>query len=225
MRSRILAACFVAALLSLCGMELRAQSAVALPKEAGGYSAASLYNLGNAYARSGKIALAVLEYERARVLAPRDPDIEANLAHARELKGIAPQTRDWLEQYGRWGNPNIMYWVGVAGLALGGVCLLMLRGRTVRGAYLAGMAGAVVMLGSSLLNAAALFPVLSESVALRPASAGVSPVSGADVLFVIPEAAMARVLDRHTGYVLVRDFAGREGWVNSADLAAVIPQS
>lgn len=225
MRGRNAAACVVAALLALCGLELRAQSSTAAPPDPAGYSAASLYNLGNVYARSGKTALAVLEYERARLLAPRDPDLEANLAHVRELAGLAPRSGDWLEQYGRFASPNTMYWVGIAGLALGGICLLMLRGRRVsRGARLAGAGCAVVMLGSSLLNMAAVVPVLSESVALRPVAAGVSPVAGADALFAIPAAATVRVLDRHAGYDLVRDSKGREGWVSSTDLAAVIPE-
>ena len=41
------------------------------------------YNLGNAYCRSGDLGRAVLNYERARRLAPRDEDIRANLAFAR----------------------------------------------------------------------------------------------------------------------------------------------
>ena len=42
------------------------------------------YNLGNACARLGKTGEAVLYYERARALAPRDPDLMAN------LKRVAP---------------------------------------------------------------------------------------------------------------------------------------
>ena len=41
------------------------------------------YNLGNAYYKSGDLGRAVLNYERAHRLAPRDEDIRANLAFAR----------------------------------------------------------------------------------------------------------------------------------------------
>ena len=44
-----------------------------------GYSAATLYNYANAFARAGKPGFAVLNYERARLLDPSDPDIDANL--------------------------------------------------------------------------------------------------------------------------------------------------
>ena len=55
-------------------------------------SAASLYNVGNAYARAGKPGLAVLNYERARLLTPDDPDLAANLATVRRSAHVATTT-------------------------------------------------------------------------------------------------------------------------------------
>ena len=52
---------------------------------------ALFYNLGNAYYKQGDYGLAILNYRRAQQLAPRDPDIEANLNLART------QTVDQLE--------------------------------------------------------------------------------------------------------------------------------
>ena len=46
------------------------------------------YNLGNAHFREGKLGLAILDYERARRLAPRDPDIVANLKFAEQRLGV-----------------------------------------------------------------------------------------------------------------------------------------
>src|ERR1051326_2790731 len=46
------------------------------------------YNLGNAWFRQGKMGLAVLNYERARRLAPRDPDLLANLKCAEQRRGV-----------------------------------------------------------------------------------------------------------------------------------------
>src|SRR5271154_2724545 len=63
-----------------------------------GYSAAALYNLGNAYARTGKPGLAVLNYERARLLEPNDPDINANLRHVREAAGLPAESRNALDR-------------------------------------------------------------------------------------------------------------------------------
>ncbi|MCA9773455.1 MAG: tetratricopeptide repeat protein [Myxococcales bacterium] len=50
-------------------------------------SAALSFNLGNAYLKAGEVARAIASYERARSLAPRDPDVAYNLTHAKELIG------------------------------------------------------------------------------------------------------------------------------------------
>lgn len=55
----------------------------ALRKE-GLAGAGLLYNLGNAYFKAGDLGRAVSQYERALLLAPRDPDLRANAAFARE---------------------------------------------------------------------------------------------------------------------------------------------
>jgi tetratricopeptide (TPR) repeat protein len=60
---------------------------------ASGYHSASIYyNLGNAFYRSGKIPSAILNYERALLLAPGDEDIRFNLDLARV------QIRDRIEE-------------------------------------------------------------------------------------------------------------------------------
>ena len=128
----------LAALLLLAGYGADSYAQTAAPAVSppeGGYSAAQLYNSANAYARSGNSALAVLGYERARVLAPTDADLRWNLHRVRESAGL-PEDNGWFEEYGRFANPNTLYWIGVAGLVLGGVCVLALRFRAPhRGAF------------------------------------------------------------------------------------------
>jgi len=51
--------------------------------ESGYIAAAIYYNLGNAYFKSNKIAPAILNYERAKILAPHNKDINYNLELAR----------------------------------------------------------------------------------------------------------------------------------------------
>src|SRR5207253_6786447 len=63
---------------------------------AAGWESGSLYfNLGNAWFRAGDIGRAVLDYERARRLLPRDPDLHANLSYARELAGASGTETLW----------------------------------------------------------------------------------------------------------------------------------
>jgi tetratricopeptide (TPR) repeat protein len=48
-------------------------------------SGALYYNLGNSYFKKGSLGKAVLNYERARRLIPRDGDLDFNLEYARQL--------------------------------------------------------------------------------------------------------------------------------------------
>src|ERR1039457_2615800 len=46
------------------------------------------YNLGNAWFRQDKLGLAILTYAQAHRLAPRDPDMLANLRFAQQRLGV-----------------------------------------------------------------------------------------------------------------------------------------
>lgn len=74
-----------------------AVSALAAPSVAAptgsGYTAAALYNAANSYARAGKAGMAILYYERARLLAPNDSDIEANLRYVRASSRLPRRSR------------------------------------------------------------------------------------------------------------------------------------
>ena len=60
----------------------------------GVHSSRVYYNLGNTYFRLGKIGKAILAYERAKRLSPRDEDILANLEFVNMLKSDKPSTSD-----------------------------------------------------------------------------------------------------------------------------------
>jgi len=85
------------------------------------YSADELYDLGNSYARAGKAGLAVLNYERAALLAPDDPDIRANLEYVRTAAHVPGQPRSRLAWIAEAANPAVAAWMGVLGLASVGV--------------------------------------------------------------------------------------------------------
>ena len=186
------------------------------------YSAATLYNLGNAYAREGKTALAVLNYERARVLAPRDPDIRANLRLVRESAGL-PQSSNWLTQHVRFFSPDTMYWIGLTGLLLAGAAWLLRRPRSAHRAALAAVATVGLLATvASILDAAALALTMREAVVMQPAAVSASPISGAEANFMLPAAATVEVEDQHGNFMLVRDSQGRDGWVARDNLIPVI---
>jgi len=191
-----------------------------------GYSAAALYNLANSYARAGKPGMAVLNYERARLLAPNDPDINANLRHVRESLQLPAEPHDW---FGRAvvGRPAVIAWLGVIGLTIVGVSLLFRRPfsgpRWLRSAM--AVVG-IALVGLTVCNAVLIWPKLHEGVVIvAGTSARVSPVPMGDPLFVLPEAETVTMTAEHEGFVLVRTRGGRIGWVSQANLAPVLPRN
>ena len=190
-----------------------------------GYSAPALYNSANAYARAGKPALSVLNYERARMLDPNDPDIDANLRHLRETSGLPPETRTRFERIAQKANPRILAWIGELGLIVAGAGILLKkmypRHRRKLGA--AAILG-VSMAGVALCNAIAWWPTLNESVVIAHTAQGrVAPVPMGEPLFVLREAEVVKTGSRHDSFVLVQNSAGRQGWVAIENLAPVVP--
>jgi tetratricopeptide (TPR) repeat protein len=92
--------------------------------ESGHESGHLYYNLGNAYFRANQIGEAILNYERARLLIPRDADLNFNLRHARdqmqdaisESLGFVRQTFFWLdsvtvnELFWTFSIVNVLFW-------------------------------------------------------------------------------------------------------------------
>jgi hypothetical protein len=190
------------------------------------YSASALYNSANAYARAGKPGLAVLNYERASLLAPDDPDVDANLRFVRESAHVSAESRRWIDPLVTVARPAVVAWLGVAGVVIIGAGLLAgflapRHRRTRRAALVVGAA----LVGLTAGNAMVLWPKLHEAVILNAATpARASPVPMGDPLFVLPEAETVRITAEHDDFVLVRTRVGRTGWVSRANLAAVVPR-
>jgi hypothetical protein len=190
-----------------------------------GFSAPALYNLANSFARAGKPGLAVLNYERARLLDPSDPDIEANLRHVREKSGLPPDSRSRFQRVAEFADPQILAWLGVLGLGIAGIAACARVGRKThrRKLLLATWVG-ICLLGVSVANGIALWPVIHEAVVIAPSiPVRVSPVTEEEPLFVLPEASIVAVRAEHDGFVLVQTQNERSGWVPGASLARIVP--
>jgi len=191
-----------------------------------GYSAAALYNQANAYARAGKPGLAVLNYERARLLDPGDPDIDANLRHLRETSRLPPDSRDAFSRVAGTVNPQILAWAGLAGFLAAGVALLARRRYGVHRRKLAAAAAVGVLLAAAAAaNAVALWPTVHTAIVIASsAPVRVSPTSTGDPLFTLTEARSVRIRAQHDDFMLIQTPEGRSGWVSATDVAAVVPR-
>jgi len=193
--------------------------------EPAGYSAAGLYNLANSYARAGKPGMAVLNYERARLLAPNDPDVEANLQFVRSSAHLPPETPNTFDRVAGTASPFLAAWIGIAGLIIVGACVLSgrssARHRCLRHA---GILVGLCMMGLTVFSGIALWPKLHAGVVIVAATpVRVSPVPMGDALFTLAEGETVKLAAEHEGFTLIRSRSGRSGWVSKANVAPIAP--
>jgi hypothetical protein len=189
------------------------------------YSADGLYNLANSYARTGKPGLAVLSYERAVLLAPGDPDINANLAYVRASAHVPVKPRNRFARLALAVSPTSAAWLGVLGIALVGLGLVARR-LAPRFLWIpdGAIALGVAFIALTASNAVLLWPQMHEAVVLiDQAPARVSPAPMADTAFILREADSVTMTAEHEDFILVRAAGGQSGWVARADLGAVVP--
>jgi tetratricopeptide (TPR) repeat protein len=200
--------------------------AVHSESEPAGYSAARLYNLANSYARAGKPGMAILNYERASLLAPNDPDVQANLRYVRASAHLPSETPDAFDRVATIASPLWIAWIGVLGLTLVGASVIVgqlsSRHRLVRGA--ATLLG-VSMAGLALCNALALWPRFHQGVVIAASTpVRVSPVPMGDPLFTLPEGEKVKVTAEHEGFALIETRSRRAGWIAHSNFAPIVPR-
>jgi len=226
MRARILLHGAILAMLVL-GSGIALAATTSEPAASGGYSSALLYDQANADARGGKPGLAVLNYERARLLAPRDADIVANLNAVRDLSGLPSSGESWFERHAKFASANTLFWLGCLGILIAGTSELARRFYSahrpgLRAASFAGLALALAM----LCNAIALWPAMSEAVVIVPAtSARLAPTSLSEPVTSLREGELVSIDAQRPGFVLVRTVKGLTGWISREDVARVVPNS
>jgi len=187
-------------------------------------SAASLYNAGNAYARAGHPGLAVLNYERARLLTPDDADLAANLATVRSSAHLSAPAPSGVAHLLLVASPDFFAWIGVLGVLFAGagsVAVVARRWRrTAAAAIVVGGLGVAVCVANVIL----WWPTLHAAVIITPdAPVRVAPAPMGDSLFALHEADVVGIEAEHEGFFLVRTSSARTGWVAAANLARIVP--
>jgi hypothetical protein len=182
-----------------------------------GYSSAALFNQANAFARDGKTGLAVLDYERAQLLAPNDADIAANLHFVRSKAGLPDASESWFTRSLTCVRPNTLAWLGSFGLALAGLSLVAFSSLALVGSLLV-----LTAIGSAIT----IWPRVNEAVVIaHDAPAWNSPVRVAEPVFKLREGEAVIVRAEHQDFALVKTSAGHSCWVARADLTRVVPPS
>jgi len=191
-------------------------------------SASIYYNLGNSYYRLGKVAPAILSFERALRLQPNDPDIKHNLSLV-NLKTVdrieaLPDVFfvEWLRSISAVVPLHTTVWAFVAAwtLLFSGLIVLFLSGRAslVKPARLAVVAAFVALVPLTVLMIAQIADSRSHDDAIVTAgvvTAKTSPDERGVDAFVVHEGLKVSLSDHLSGWVKIVLADGKVGWIRS----------
>jgi tetratricopeptide (TPR) repeat protein len=203
-----------------------AEAYAALAAE-GRISANLCFNLGNAWFKAGELGRAIVSYRLAARLAPRDPDIEANLRMTRELvSGAPPPPPAWWRRLTRPLALN--EWAGLTAVGLWICGALMVfreaRPRRERGwpRWLALALATLLLSGMGLLGA--WFDQEREAavvVTVPQAVVRYGPLEVSPQLQVVQDGVELTVLDRKDDWLQVSGLLRGTGWLNATNVTAV----
>lgn len=194
-----------------------------------GYSASLLYNMANAYYQEKNIGQAILNYERALYLDPKNADIQANLSLARKDFGLIPEPAPMWQR--AFNLLNLNWWTLLASGVLGAFSFLYLI-RGIRQRLLMGSSFkviATVCLLFFIVSGTGIFVQygnMSRGVVTRNGTnLLVSPFDSAASSSSIKDGKVVQMARIYKDYVLVKGPNGKSGWIQKDAIEPVVPSS
>lgn len=200
-----------------------------------GYSGADVYyNLGNAYFKQGRLGLAILNYERALRLSPRDEDIKYNLriANARTADRISEMPKMFLLEW--WdgilgifsvaGWTWFSYFLFVILLCAVALFVFIRKAEMKRFIFISAMGVAAFLILSVIFT----FINIRKESALRPAiitasaaTAKLSPDEQSGDAFLMHEGTKVYIEDKVEVWTKVKLADGKTGWVRTGEVTKI----
>jgi tetratricopeptide (TPR) repeat protein len=194
--------------------------------ESGVTNGAALYNLGNAYFKDNQLGRAILFYERAKRLLPRDRDVAANLALANQLtldKITTDRGALWIRGLtwpSRTLNISELTWI-TFGLYLMTAALVAaviwtrkigFRKKILVASLIAGVL--LVVVGASLLGNIYQQRKVPKAIVLTPVQEARSgPGQEYTKIFTVHEGTKVRIRQEREGWYLISLPNGLGGWI------------
>jgi tetratricopeptide (TPR) repeat protein len=188
------------------------------------WSAPLFYDLGNAYFRTGEFGRAILNYERARILDPQQPETTPNLALAREQARALELQRQRVEtllEHVPTGRLVIGAAVGFWVLAFAGVVAVFSRRRSSVQIALA-LSGALTLIVCAALTCQIENNRRNLAVVVEPdVRARVATADNAGTVLQLPPGSEVRVLSRRGDWAYAELPNNLRGWINAASIESV----
>lgn len=189
-----------------------------------GVSVSLLFNLANSYAQAGESGRAILNYERARRLAPGDSDIKGNLELVRKEKGLFQEEQSVGQRLVTFLELN--QWTGLAMIAFvlfGTVLLVPLPPGLKRIPRYGVAAVSLLVTMVAIIGAVGQYRHWKDGVVIvADARLRISPFSSAASIGTIQEGRLVRPGKSHGNYFLVEDETGRSGWLEAGAFEAIV---
>ena len=208
---------------------------------ANGYSAPLCFDLANAEARAGHIGEAILNYERARYLAPGDHDIDQNLQLARKQAGLEPNSFrwwqivllsiDWSVWLGIMAFVLVLMFLAIIGTSYAPAIasaskISLARLKTIfRAIIFVGIPFCLLMGYVELSTIGFTNRIEGVIVAPKSATLRLSPFESSDSTGTIPEGELVTVENRRDNYLWIEARDHHFGWIQQKDIEPVIAGS
>ena len=187
------------------------------------------YNLGNAYFKDKQIGNAILNYERAKRLDPRDSDVRSNLIYANQLiEYKIEDKRNWLLRQIAAGADYLRFkecWLLFLGSYF--IFTLFLAFSFIRKRLVFGKLGTTLF----IILIVCLFPLLlklSENrmkdeavITAKQAEARYGPSTLDRIAFRLPEGLKVSVEDSRQDWQRIRLKDGRSAWVRGSEMSII----
>lgn len=190
-----------------------------------GYESGNLYfNLGNTYYKLGRTGPAVLYYEKARRLIPRDADLLANLSYA--LEGVEEGIPDWKREFFRnlttfLSTEQLVVFASfcfflVTVVVIAGILFPEKIRTTYRSQWLAFLFvfGFLLLFFLTLTGLQYYDHLTPAGVAIKDGgSVRYEPVEQATVHFTLSEGSRVKIVGEKENWYLITRRDGKRGWV------------
>ncbi len=190
------------------------------------FSASLLYNLANTYYHQRKIGPAILNYERALWLDPRDPDIGANLRFVRNASGLFEPARTLWQQV--TAHLTLNMWTGVSLVCLVLFCAsLMVRILKLDGKWSARplvLVSALALILTVLATAMRAAELCRGVVVAADAPLRVAPLDSSPSSFNLTAGSTVRIEKQRKPFLFIHTEDGRAGWVSDEQVKYVVPR-
>lgn len=216
------------------GMYSQAASKYQQVADSGFVSANLFYNLGNAYYKANDNKKAILYYEKAKLLSPRDKELNHNLALA-QSKAVDKINNipdlfflEWIRNIrdqlavDTWSAYSIVFFIlGLCGLLL---YFFTIKINLKKLGFWIGAAGIFVSVITLIFASSAYNSQIKQRTAIifvKGVTVKSTPAETGTNLFILHEGTKVKIIDKVDNWQKIKIPDGNQGWVKESDLAKI----